>query len=68
MTSLLIVLLTIVLTLVGLGLAYLYTLLAFGGKRTASRDSPHRYLRLAVAVPAHNQEAVISACVNRVLP
>ena len=67
MTSLLTVSFSIVLTLIGLGLAYLYILLAFGGKRTTSRDSPRRFLRLAVAIPAHNEEAVIGASVRRLL-
>ncbi len=67
MTSLLIVSVTIVLTLIGLGLAYLYTLLAFGGKRTSSRDSPQQFLRFAVALPAHNEEAVIGSSVRRLL-
>jgi cellulose synthase/poly-beta-1,6-N-acetylglucosamine synthase-like glycosyltransferase len=67
MTSLLIVSLTIVLTLIGLGLAYPYVLLALGGKRTISRDSPDRFLRLAVAIPAHNEEAVIGVSVRRLL-
>ncbi|WP_423224677.1 glycosyltransferase family 2 protein [Candidatus Amarolinea aalborgensis] len=67
MTSLLTVSFTIVLTLIGLGLAYLYILLAFGGKRTTRRDLSHRFLRLAVAIPAHNEEAVIGASVRRLL-
>ncbi len=55
------------LALVGAGLAYLYILLAAGGQRSPRTATPDRSLRLAVALPAHNEEAVIGASVRRLL-
>jgi cellulose synthase/poly-beta-1,6-N-acetylglucosamine synthase-like glycosyltransferase len=57
----------LVLVLIGAGLAYLYALLAAGGKGSVGPQVPDRQLRLAVALPAHNEEAVIGASVLRLL-
>lgn len=62
-----IVILALTLALVGGGLAYLYALLAAGHRHTAGPVAPARCLRLAVALPAHNEEAVIGASVRRLL-
>ncbi len=59
--------LMLVLALVGVGLAYLYVLLAAGARRAAPAATPDRWLRLAIALPAHNEEAVIGASVRRLL-
>jgi cellulose synthase/poly-beta-1,6-N-acetylglucosamine synthase-like glycosyltransferase len=63
----LIPLLTLILVLVGFGLAYLYFLLAAGGKHTRQQEPPSSWPRLAIALPAHNEEAVIGASVRRLL-
>ena len=59
--------LTLLLALVGAGLAYLYFLLAAGGRRASSPGAAERAMRLAIALPAHNEEAVIAASVQRLL-
>lgn len=63
----LLVLFTIILVQMGVGLAYLYVLLTFGGRRTDARQVSDRWLRLAVALPAHNEEAVIGPSIQRLL-
>ena len=60
------VILTVVL-LIGAGLAYLYALLAVGGRRVSGPGAAERAMRLAIALPAHNEEAVIAASVLRLL-
>ncbi|NIV29344.1 MAG: glycosyltransferase [Anaerolineae bacterium] len=62
------VLIALVQLVVAFGLAYYYVLLATGGRprrSAASGAKAQSFLRLAVAVPAHNEESVIDATVTR---
>lgn len=59
--------LALVLLVVAAGLAYLYVLLVAGGRRRAAPVKPARWRRLAIALPAHNEETVIAASVRRLL-
>ncbi len=59
--------LALVLLVIAAGLAYLYILLVAGGRRRAAPVKPARWRRLAIALPAHNEETVIAASVRRLL-
>lgn len=68
MTAVITAILALILVPVAAGLAYLYFLLLAGGRRAAGSGAPSaRPLRLAIALPAHNEEAVIAASVRRLL-
>jgi cellulose synthase/poly-beta-1,6-N-acetylglucosamine synthase-like glycosyltransferase len=66
--DLLYLLIAVLYAIVGVGLAYLYLLLIAGVRpRRAVVGASSGSLRMAIAVPAHNEEAVIAATVTRLL-
>ncbi len=67
-TAVLTAILALILVPVAIGLAYLYFLLLAGGRRAVWFGVPAAQpLRLAIALPAHNEEGVIGASVRRLL-